>query len=100
LSKEETFFINAWQTCATWAGRYPIPLNENALPRQRKGAPTLQASVKRATKRIEKSLREGDPLMGKEIKDLIHVGVGAREKAMFDDIFNRCLAMLPSNGNK
>ena len=100
LSKEETFYLNAWQTCATWAGRYPIPLNENALPRQRKGAPTLQASVKRAKKHIEKSLREGDLLMGMELKDVIHTGVGTCEKAIFDEIFNRCLALLPSKGNK
>jgi len=98
LSQKEAFYVKAWQMCATWAGRYPIPLNENHLPGQRRGAPSLEASVKRASRRIEKALEEGDSLMGQELCDLLHSGVGAQEKAIFDGIFDRCLGILgPEN---
>lgn len=96
LSPEESFFVEAWQTCAIWAGRYPIPKNEHDLPKHRKAMRSSDALTKRAIKRFQKALEEGHPMPGMELHDLLHVSVGNLEEKTFDALFARCLGMLPS----
>jgi hypothetical protein len=95
LTREESFYVKAWQVCAIWAGRYPIPMNEYELPKHRRGL-SKAALIKRSQKRIERALKEGDPLLGIDLNDLIHSGVGGPEKKTFDAVFDRCRSMLPS----
>lgn len=96
LSSTENRYLELWQICATWAGRYPIPLNMNGLPAQRVGAPTLEASVERARARSLKSIEQGDPLMGAEISDLLHGGINDMELGIFINLYDRCTDLLQS----
>lgn len=94
LSKTEKRFIEVWQTCAIWAGRYPLPKNENALPRQRVGLPSSEAVGKRRQKTVEKAIQEGDELLGAELNDLLHGGVGDLEHTLYQSLFDRCKSIL------
>jgi hypothetical protein len=40
---KEIRYLELWQMCATWAGRYPLPTNEHQLPKQRKALSTREA---------------------------------------------------------
>lgn len=95
LSREESFYVKAWQVCATWAGRYPIPMNEQQLPKRRR-ALQKDALIKQAQKQIKKAMEEGDPLLGIDLDDLLHAGVETHEKKVFDEVFKRCKSMLLS----
>lgn len=94
-SKLESAYLELWQLCSLWAGRYPLPVNEHHFPRQRKPMASHEALLKRSQKRIERAIAEGDELMGAEIYDLMHGGVGDRELEIFHQLFNRCDSMLP-----
>lgn len=93
-SELEVRYLEVWQMCATWAGRYPIAMNEHELPKQRVGAPTLADSIKRATARALKAMEQSDPLMGAELSDLLHNGVNDLELNTFTNLFDRCNELL------
>ncbi len=92
-STEKTF-LELWQTCAIWAGRYPLPVNENDLPRKHKPIPSHAALHRRTKKRIEQSIKEGDQLLGAEINDLLHCGVGTPEIKLYRALFDKCKIYL------
>lgn len=94
LSDTEKKFVEVWQTCAIWAGRYPLPKNEHALPRQRVGLPSSEAVGKRRMKIVEKAIQEGDELLGAELNDLLHGGVGDLEQGLYQKLFDRCKSLL------
>jgi hypothetical protein len=85
----ESRYIGLWQACATWAGRYPLPMNEHELLRQRKSAQSHELLI-RAKRSIQQALRKGDPFMGVEDFDLLHSGIVTREEEVFFEIFDRC----------
>jgi len=89
ITDVEKRFLELWQTCSLWAGRYPISVNENHIPRQRKSMPTREALIKRSKKRVEKALEENDPLMGAELGDLLHSGIGSLEHQTFINLYER-----------
>jgi len=90
VSVTETKLLELWQICSLWAGRYPIPANENDMPKVRKGLPSREALLKRRQKIIEEAIKRGDPFIGSEINDLMHSGVGALEITIFREIFSKC----------
>jgi len=90
----EKVFLELWQTCAIWAGRYPMPANENNLPPQRKGLPSQKALLKRRRKITEKAMAEGDHFGGTELNDLLLTSVGSDEIDSYREIFERCLKLL------
>lgn len=96
VSGAERKEIVLWQVCALWAGRYPLPLNENALPRQRKPLSSHEALLQRTQTRIKNSMEEGDLWRGAELQDVLHSGVGDREIDMYRKIFDRGLNFLKS----
>ncbi|MFK7848906.1 MAG: hypothetical protein AB8G77_26705 [Rhodothermales bacterium] len=90
--KKEQRYLELWQMCATWAGRYPLPSNENQLPRQRKGLPSREALLKRSQKRIKKAIETSDPFMGAELWDQLHTGLGGDEFSTSKEIYDDCLS--------
>lgn len=94
--KKQKRYLELWQMCATWAGRYPLPTNENQLPRQRMALPTREALLKRSKKRFEKALETSDPFMGVELWDQLHTGVGGDEFSTFKEIYDDCASRLDS----
>jgi hypothetical protein len=93
-SKLERTYLEAWQTCTLWAGRYPLPTKEIHLPRQRKPLPSREALLKRRQRMMQKAIAEGDELMGAGVNDIIHGGVGSRERDIYSEMFDRCLSLL------
>jgi CRISPR/Cas system type I-B associated protein Csh2 (Cas7 group RAMP superfamily) len=71
-----------------------LPLNENELPRQRKGAKSREELSKRMDARIKRAIREGDPFLGAELNDLLHVSVGDREANAFASLYDRIDGLL------
>jgi hypothetical protein len=98
ISPTEETYLELWQLCALWAGRYPLPANEHDLPRIRKPLSSREALLKRSGKRIDKALDKGDQLLGVEIHDLMHSGVGDFEEKTFREIFARCEAHVCKRG--
>jgi hypothetical protein len=94
ISNLEEKYLAVWQECAIWAGRYPLPVNESGLPLKRKGLPSREALLRRSTKRIKRAIAEGDQLLGAEINDLLHIGVGDIEAMLFRSLFERCKNLL------
>lgn len=94
--KKEQRYLELWQMCATWAGRYPLPTNENQLPRQRKALPGSEALTKRSQKRIAKAIETSDPFMGVELWDQLHAGLGDHEFSTFKEIYDGCASRLDS----
>jgi len=94
MSRLETRYIEVWQVCALWAGRYPIPIKEHQFPSQRAGASSRSELAKMAVKRRQRALEEGDPLMGSEVHDILHGGVNLLEIETFRGIFERLNALL------
>lgn len=90
-------YLELWRLCALWAGRYPLPAHEKDLPQQRKALPSREALLRRSRKRIDAAMKSGDSLMGVEIQDLLHTGVGATEIDIFRNLFNKCLTQLIKN---
>ena len=95
LSDLEFRYLELWEMCAIWAGRYPIAMNEHNLPKHRVGVPTLAESVERAKQRAIKAIKESDPLMGAELSDLLHSGINDLELDTFLNLFDRCIVLLP-----
>ena len=95
ITPHEQPYLELWQLCALWAGRYPLPANEHNLPRQRKALPSREALLRRSRKRIAAAMKNGDPLLGVGIQDLLHTDIGDQELDIFGNVFDRCLALLP-----
>lgn len=95
----EKRYLELWQTCALWAGRYPLPLKEGDLPRQRRGLLSREALFKRSAKRIDLARKENDPFLGADIFDLMHSSVSDFEHECFEKLFVRCDGLL-SQRNK
>jgi len=89
-------YLELWQMCSTWAGRYPIPTNENQLPRQREEVPTREALEKRSSKRLEKAIDNKDPFMGAELWDQLHTGIVGDEFNAFVEMYDSCISVLES----
>jgi len=89
ITDVEAFFLELWQTCSLWAGRYPISTNEHHIPRKRKAMPTRESLIQRSTKRIEKALTEKDPLIGRDINDFLHTGIGNLEHETFIALYEK-----------
>lgn len=94
---KEQRYLELWQTCATWAGRYPLPTNENQLPRQRKALPSKKALLKRSKKRMGMAMETSDPFLGAELWDQLHTGLGGDEFSTFIKIYDGCVSRLESN---
>lgn len=88
--RKEEQYLELWQMCAKWAGRYPLPKNESQLPRQRKALPSREALLKRSQKRIEKAIETSAPFIGIELWDQLHAGVSADEYSTFKAIYDNC----------
>ena len=91
---KEKRFLELWQMCATWAGRYPLPTNEHQLPKKRKALPTREALLKRRKKEIAKAIQISDPFMGAELWDQLHTGLGNVEFSTFKEIYDECLSRI------
>ena len=89
-------YLELWQMCSTWAGRYPIPTNENQLPRQRKEMPSRDAFKKRSIKRLKKAIDNNDPFKGAELWDQLHTGIGDEEFNAFVEMYDSCISVLES----
>jgi hypothetical protein len=96
ISDIEATYLDLWQTCALWAGRYPLPLKEHDLPRRRKSLSRAAALLKRAVKRITNARQRHDPLLGAEKHDLLHQNVGRLEWELFQALFERCRGCINS----
>lgn len=88
FDEEEKKKLELWQVCAVWAGRYPIPKNENELPNRREPAKSSEELLKRRHKEISKLIREGKNLEP-ELIDLLHTSIGDSEFKCFVEIFDR-----------
>lgn len=94
IGEVEQTYLRLWQTCARWAGRYPLPLKEQELPRQRQGLSSPTALLRRARQTISRALQKNEPLLGAEIHDLLHQTVGQVEWELFQALFDRCLGYI------
>jgi len=96
----ERKYLEAWQLCALWAGRYPLPTKEIHLPRQRKPLPSQEALLKRRVKIMQIAHAENDQLLGAGIHDIIHSGVGSLEREAFIELFKRCDSHFAKEGRE
>ena len=96
-NKTQYRYLELWQICSTWAGRYPIPFNEHQLPKKRKGMPTREALVQRRKKEIEKELEQNDPFKGAELWDQLHTGINHMESSEFIKMYEYCTSLLEEN---
>ena len=88
FDEQELIFLNLWTTCSTWAGRYPLPKNENELPRHRKPVKSSDELLNSRIQEIEKSISSGIPLQIEQY-DLMHSGVGTQEITLYRNMFDR-----------
>lgn len=97
LSEEEELLLNVLSTCATWAGRYPLPMNEHELPRMRKGAPDRATLSRRRQKERERAWKAGKQLL-RPIRDQLHTNIGGQDIDIYRTLFDRLLREIEIRG--
>lgn len=95
---QELIFLELWTTCSTWAGRYPLPKNENEFPRQRKPAASSEELLRRRSREIEKAISSGSSLQPEQF-DLLHSGVGPQEIEVYGNMFDRLRKCLEDSAS-
>lgn len=93
LSEDEKFYLNISQKCAVWAGRYPIPIKFNDLPRTRKPMETREELIERSKEQLE-LLMQGKIKRIETENDVLHSGVAPLELNIYKDLFDRIHGML------
>jgi len=88
VAPEEAQLLDVLSTCSTWAGRYPLPMNENELPLRRKAAPDRETLIRRRRREIEKAMAEGKPVVI-EKHDKLHTGIGHIDLNLYRKFFDR-----------
>lgn len=88
VTPEERDLLDVLSTCSTWAGRYPLPMNENELPRRRKAAPDRETLLRRRRREFEKAMAEGRPVVIDK-HDKLHTGIGNIERDLYRKVFDR-----------
>lgn len=81
--QEEKFFLEAWSISAEWFGKYPFPNDMNDCLEEYSPMKSSMALSRRS-------------LSGKRKVnhyDLLHTGIGDREKKLFANIFERILKL-------
>jgi hypothetical protein len=97
FDSHELIFLELWTTNSTWAGRYPLPKNENELPRRREHAASLEELRRRRSREIEKAIRLGSPLQPEQ-HDLLCSGVGDQEIEIYRNLFDRLRERIKKSG--
>ena len=96
VDDDEAFFLRLWSKCVLWAGRYPIPRNENQLARRRDPARSSDELIKRHIKEIQKEVKMGRQLTEDKEIDFLHLDVGFYEQKIFLSLFGRLREAIES----
>ena len=92
LNNEEVFYLEVAQTCALWAGRYPLPIKKEHMPKSRKALSSSDKLLKRAS-RLFKKVQENKKERLVEINDVINLDMWGKERdiysMLFDKIYNK-----------
>ncbi len=91
-SEEEQVYLQLWQTCAVWAGRYPLPVSKNGLTAHRTGAGSRKELEERAKERRKRAMKKGQPLP--EIQDLLTTDLTNGEFAVFERLYDWRMSKL------
>ncbi|OPX54320.1 hypothetical protein SAMN02745127_02977 [Oceanospirillum multiglobuliferum] len=97
LTPLEIRYLELWQICSLWAGRYPISINENHIPRNRKSLPSREALIQRSKKELEKAKKENDILMGADLNDLLNQGIGDLENTTFISLYDKSYSFIKNS---
>lgn len=97
LSDKEEHLLDVLSTCATWAGRYPLPMNEYQLPRMRKGAPDRATLSRRRQKECERAWKAGKRLLQPK-RDQLHTNIGGQDIDLYRTLFDRLLKEIEVRG--
>jgi len=90
LSEEEAHLLGVLSTCATWAGRYPLPMNEHQFPRRRKGAPNREMLNRRRRKEFDRAMKAGTQILRSK-HDQLHTNIGGDDLSCYRQLFDRLL---------
>jgi len=93
VTPEEEQLLDVLTTCSTWAGRYPLPMNENELPRRRRAVPDRAMLIRRRIREAEKAMKAGRqrPV---EKHDKLHTGVGGVDLELYRTFFDRLVSEI------
>jgi hypothetical protein len=91
LSEPEAFYCGVLEKCSVWAGRYPLPVNEQQMYEQREPLPSREALFERSKNMYEKYLRGENPRVISE-SDVLHSGIGREEHDIYRSLKDRFLA--------
>lgn len=97
LSNEDAHFLDVLSTCATWAGRYPLPMNEHQFPRRRKGAPNREMLNRRRRKEFERAMKAGQQVLRSK-RDQLHTNMGGVDIECYRQFFDRLLLEIEIRG--
>ncbi|MCM2307996.1 MAG: hypothetical protein NDI91_11110 [Sulfuritalea sp.] len=98
LNREEEHLLDVLSTCAIWAGRYPLPMNEHQFPRRRKGAPHREMLNRRRRKEFERAMKAGTEILRCK-HDQLHTNIGGTELDCYRQLFDRLLLEIETRGN-
>ncbi len=88
LDNDEIFYLEVAQTCALWAGRYPLPIMKEHMPTSRKPLSTSKKLLKRMSKLIRK-VHENKKERLVEVNDVIHTDMWGKEREIYSKLFDR-----------
>ena len=88
LDNDEIFYLEVAQTCALWAGRYPLPIMKEHMPTSRKPLSTSKKLLKRMSKLIRK-VHENKKERLIEVNDVIHTDMWGKEREIYSKLFDR-----------
>jgi len=93
LTMEEGSLLELLSTCSTWAGRYPLPMNENELPLRRKPVASRAMLIRRRQREFQKALAADLPIII-EAHDKLHSGIGGVDLILYRDLFDRLIVEI------
>ena len=88
LDTDEAFYLEVAQTCALWAGRYPLPIMKEHMPKKRKPLSSSEKLLQRIT-RLFKKVQENKKERIVEVDDILNQDMWGRERDVYSKLFDR-----------
>jgi hypothetical protein len=83
MNENEVFYVNAWQKCAEWMGRYPLPVRAKQLSQRRIGADSSETLF--ARRKIRMDLWKSGKINRMHTEsDVLHGGISCEELKVFE----------------
>lgn len=77
-----SLYLDSWNKCSVWAGRYPLPKNANQMYQSRRPTPSSEGDV---VGEVRFSYGNSDSIVE---KDILHTNISSQEYVAYIEIFD------------